>query len=234
VCAPRVPLVEARRQVLNVVVACWIGAVPGLLCLEVLFGVHLFVAEHNSAVGAVVGGVVTVHSAVEAMVGRFCLWWAGVGSRGGSGRCVGPFVQLSDHGGRCRVLFPPITVSDIWVVDCFGDGMSLLFLLSLAFVLSVVVRALAFTGVAFTSAIPSPALSIPCPSVLLALKAFPPRLGISGDREEYCAERYVTKSLYVRVATLVLVDFHVAMGVSNCGHLCRKFSSQWILVISLI
>ena len=53
--APRVPLVEARRQVLNVVVACRIGAVSGLLCLKVLFVVHLFVAEHDSAVGAVVG-----------------------------------------------------------------------------------------------------------------------------------------------------------------------------------
>ena len=82
--APRIPLVEARRQVLNVVVACWIGAVSGLLCLEVLFGVHLFVAEHDSAVGAVVGDVVAMHSAVETMVGRFGLWGActNVGSRG--------------------------------------------------------------------------------------------------------------------------------------------------------
>ena len=82
--APRVPLMEARRQVLNVVVTCRIGAVSGLLCLEVLFGVHLFVAEHNSAVGAVVGDVVAMHSAVETMVGRFGLWGActNVGSRG--------------------------------------------------------------------------------------------------------------------------------------------------------
>ena len=71
--APRVPLVEARRQVLNVVVACRIGAVSGLPGLEVLFGVHLFVAENNSAVGAVVGDVVAMHSAVETMVGRFGL-----------------------------------------------------------------------------------------------------------------------------------------------------------------
>jgi hypothetical protein len=82
--APRIPLVEARRQVLNVVVACWIGAVSGLLCLEVLFGVHLFVAEHDCAVGAVVADVVAMHSAVETMVGRFGLWGActNVGSRG--------------------------------------------------------------------------------------------------------------------------------------------------------
>ena len=82
--APRVPLVEARRQVLDVVVACRIGAVSGLLCLKVLFGVHLFVAEHNYAVGAVVGDVVAMHSAVETMVGRFGLWGTctNVGSRG--------------------------------------------------------------------------------------------------------------------------------------------------------
>ena len=82
--APRVPLVEARRQVLNVTVACRIGAVSGLLCLEVLFGVHLLVVEHNSSVGAIVGDVVAMHSAVETMVGRFGLWSActNVGSRG--------------------------------------------------------------------------------------------------------------------------------------------------------
>ena len=82
--APRVPLVEARRQVLNVVVACRIGAVSGLLCLKVLLVVHVFVAEHDSAVGAVVGDVVAMHSAVETMVGRFGLWGActNVGSRG--------------------------------------------------------------------------------------------------------------------------------------------------------
>ena len=82
--APRVPLVEARRQVLNVVVACRIGAVSGLLCLKVLFVVYLFVAEHDSAVGAVVGDIVAMHSAVETMVGSFGLWGActNVGSRG--------------------------------------------------------------------------------------------------------------------------------------------------------
>ena len=82
--APCVPLVEARRQVLNVVVACRIGAVSGLLCLKVLLVVHVFVAEHDSAVGAVVGDVVAMYSAVETMVGRFGLWGActNVGSRG--------------------------------------------------------------------------------------------------------------------------------------------------------
>ncbi len=75
---------SSRRQVLNVVVACGIGAVSGLPGLEVLFGVlvHLFVAEHNSAVGAVVGDVVIMHSTVEPMVGRFGLWdLTNVGSR---------------------------------------------------------------------------------------------------------------------------------------------------------
>ncbi len=47
--APRVPLVEARGQVLNVVVACRIGAVSGLLCLKVLVVLHFFVAEHDFA-----------------------------------------------------------------------------------------------------------------------------------------------------------------------------------------
>ena len=57
-------------------------------------------------------------------------------------------MQLSGHGGRWRVLFPTITITDVWVVGCFGDGMSLLFLLALAFVLPVVVwaAALAFCG----------------------------------------------------------------------------------------
>jgi hypothetical protein len=68
--APRVPLVEARTQVLHVVVACWVGAVAGLLGLEVLLGVHLVVAEHGPAVYAVVCSVVAMHCAVESMVGR--------------------------------------------------------------------------------------------------------------------------------------------------------------------
>ncbi len=70
-------------------------------------------------------------------------------------------MQLSGQGGRCRVIFPPITISDIWVFGCFGDCMSLLFLLLLTFVLPVVVLALTFSGVAFTFAFPSAALSIP-------------------------------------------------------------------------
>ncbi len=72
-CVPRVPLVEAKTQVLHVVVACWVGAVSGLPGLEVLFGVYLLVVEHGPAVDAVVGGVVAVHCAVESMVGRFGL-----------------------------------------------------------------------------------------------------------------------------------------------------------------
>ncbi len=80
--APRVPLVEARTQELRVVVAWWVGAVSGVLGLTVLFGVHLGITEHGLAVDTVVGDIVTVHCTVEAMVGRFRLCWAGVGSRG--------------------------------------------------------------------------------------------------------------------------------------------------------
>ena len=71
--APRVPLVEARTQVLHVVNACWVGAVSWLLGLEVLFGVYLLIAEHGPAIDAVVGGVVAMHGAVEAMVDGFGL-----------------------------------------------------------------------------------------------------------------------------------------------------------------
>ena len=83
-CAPRVPLVEARTQVLHVVIACWVGAVSWLLGLEVLFGVNLLVAEHGSAIDAVVGGVVAVHGAVESMGDGFGLLDAcvGIGSCG--------------------------------------------------------------------------------------------------------------------------------------------------------
>ncbi len=71
-------------------------------------------------------------------------------------------MQLSGHGGRWWVLFPTITITDVWVVDCFGDGMSLLFLLALAFVLPVVVLALAFLALAF----PAATLSIPSLSLV--------------------------------------------------------------------
>ncbi len=57
-------------------------------------------------------------------------------------------MQLSGHGGRWRVLFPTITITDVGVVGCFGDGM--LFLLALALVLSVVVLILAFSAVALS------------------------------------------------------------------------------------
>ncbi len=73
-------------------------------------------------------------------------------------------MQLSGHGGRLRVLFPAITIIDVWVDGCFGDGKRLLFLLALAFVLPVVfwAAALAVCGVAFTSAFTATALvSIP-------------------------------------------------------------------------
>jgi hypothetical protein len=84
VCAPCVPLVEVRTQVLHVVVACWVGAVSGLPGLEVLSGVHVLVAEHGPAIYSIVGGVVAMHCAVEPMVGRFGLWdvCTGVGACG--------------------------------------------------------------------------------------------------------------------------------------------------------
>ena len=76
---------------------------------------------------------------------------------------VGPFVPLSGHGGRWRVLFPTITITDVWVDGCRGGGKRLLFLLALAFVLRVVVwaAALALCGVVSTSAFAAAALSIP-------------------------------------------------------------------------
>ncbi len=73
-------------------------------------------------------------------------------------------MQLSGHGGRWRVLFPTSTIVNVWVGDCFADGF--LVLLSLAFVLSVVVLALAFWGVTFTFAFPAAALLIPSRSVI--------------------------------------------------------------------
>jgi hypothetical protein len=72
VCAPRVHLVEARTQVLHVVVAWWVGAVSRLPGLEVLFGVHLLVAKHGPAVDAVVG-VVAMHCAEHGIFARFYL-----------------------------------------------------------------------------------------------------------------------------------------------------------------
>ena len=93
-------------------------------------------------------------------------------------------MQLSGQGGGWRVVFP--TTAIIWVGDCFGGGLSFLVLLSLAF---VVVLALDFCRVAFTFTSPAAALVAPSQTVLvvlLVLKACPPRLGVSGDREEYC------------------------------------------------
>ncbi len=61
VCAPRAPLfsVEARGRpnVLDVVVACRIGAVTGLLSVEMALSVRCRVAKHVCAVHAVVGDV---------------------------------------------------------------------------------------------------------------------------------------------------------------------------------
>jgi hypothetical protein len=87
-------------QVLHVVVTCWVRTVSGLPGLEMLFGVHLLVAEHGLAVDAIVGDVVAMHGAVEPMGSRHGLWGvcAGVGSCGLNRRfCGSPLVQLSGH-----------------------------------------------------------------------------------------------------------------------------------------
>ena len=65
-------------------------------------------------------------------------------------------MQLSGQGG-CRVVFPP-SAMDVWVGNGFGDGLSFLVLLSLAF---IVVLALAFGCVAFTFTFPAAALITP-------------------------------------------------------------------------
>ncbi len=81
VCAPRAPLVKARTDGLNVVVARGIAAVTGFLGLEVLVGVGRAVVKHWSAHVPIVGGVVPVRCAVKTM--RSCFnppLSAGVGS----------------------------------------------------------------------------------------------------------------------------------------------------------
>ncbi len=65
-------------------------------------------------------------------------------------------MQLSGQGGGWRVVFP--TSAIIWVGNCFGDGLSFLVMLSLAF---VVVLALDFCRVAFTFTSPAAALVTP-------------------------------------------------------------------------
>jgi hypothetical protein len=62
VCAPRAPLVEARGwpNVLDVVVACKIGAVAGLLSVEMTLSVRCRVAKHVCAVHVIVGDVKAV------------------------------------------------------------------------------------------------------------------------------------------------------------------------------
>ena len=69
VCAPRAPLVEARAQGLNVVVARGVAAVTWFLGLEMLRGVCCGVVEHWSAGDTIVGSVVSVHGAVVTMGG---------------------------------------------------------------------------------------------------------------------------------------------------------------------
>jgi hypothetical protein len=75
VCAPRTHLVETRTtHELHVGVSCWVGAVSGLPGLEVLSGVYHSVTEHGQAIYSIMGDVLSIHSAVEPMFGRFDLW----------------------------------------------------------------------------------------------------------------------------------------------------------------
>ena len=67
-------------------------------------------------------------------------------------------MQLSGQGGGCRVVFPTIAMMDVRVGSGFGDGLSFLVVLSLAF---VVVLALDFCCVAFTFTFPAAALVTP-------------------------------------------------------------------------
>ncbi len=62
VCAPRAPLMEARGwpNVLDMVVACRIGAVAGLLSVEMALRVRCRVAKHVRAVHAIVSDVEAV------------------------------------------------------------------------------------------------------------------------------------------------------------------------------
>ena len=62
VCAPRAPLMEARGwpNVLDVVVACRICAVAGLLSVKMSLRVRCRVAKHVRAVHAIVGDVEAV------------------------------------------------------------------------------------------------------------------------------------------------------------------------------
>ena len=100
VCAPRAPLVEARAQGLHVVIARWVAAVIGFRGLEVQGGVGRGVVKHWSAHVAIVGSVVSMHGAVEAMRGRLnSSLGAGVRSSGGHRRGAGaPLVQLAGQG----------------------------------------------------------------------------------------------------------------------------------------
>ncbi len=62
VCVPRAPLVEAQGwpNVLDVIVVCRIGAVAGLLSVEMTLSVRFRVAKHVCAVHAIVGDVEAV------------------------------------------------------------------------------------------------------------------------------------------------------------------------------
>jgi hypothetical protein len=65
------PSVEAGTQELNVLVACGVGAISGFFGLKVLFCAYGLVAKHCAAIDAVVGRVVSMHSAVKSMFSRY-------------------------------------------------------------------------------------------------------------------------------------------------------------------
>ncbi len=91
---------SSRAQGLHVVIARWVAAVAGFFGLEVLGGVFRGVIKHWSAHVAIVGSVVSMHGAVEAMCDRFnSPLGAGVGSSGSHRRGAGAsLVQLAGQG----------------------------------------------------------------------------------------------------------------------------------------
>ena len=148
VCASRAPLVEARAQGLHVIIAHWVAAVTGFLGLEVLDGVGRRFIKHLSAHVAIVGSVVSMHGAVEAMRGRFnSPLGAGVGSSGGHRRgAAAPLMQLAGQG---TVIFVIDGALLRLFVGAGSDGVCLLlFLLPFGIVtLAVAVAFIAFAAV---------------------------------------------------------------------------------------
>ncbi len=147
VCAPRAPLVEARTQGLHVVIARWVAAVTGFLGLEVLGGVGRGFIKHLPAHVAIVGSVISMHGAVEAMRGRFnSPLGAGVGSSGGHRR--GAAASLMQLAGQGTVIF----VIDGALLRLFvGAGSDGVYLLLFLLPFGIVTLAVAVAFVAFAA-----------------------------------------------------------------------------------